>query len=131
MAREDLSISFLSERSEQCKQTKVERPSGQLTTWLYVTRHALILLVAYHALSIHLLVGQLVPFWAAAPKGPMTYAFTQEKFLLLRPSTPFEAHILALRLKSQPRGPNSSLKAQILALRLKSQPQGSNPILKP
>ena len=22
-------------------------------------------------------------FWAAAPKGPMTYAFTQEKFLLL------------------------------------------------
>ena len=23
------------------------------------------------------------PFWAAAPKGPMTYAFTQEKFLLL------------------------------------------------
>ena len=50
------------------------------------------------------------PFWAAAPKGPMTYAFTQGKFLLLllllllllRTSTPFEAHILALRLISQP-----------------------------
>ena len=25
----------------------------------------------------------LLHFWAAAPKGPMTYAFTQEKFLLL------------------------------------------------
>ena len=25
----------------------------------------------------------MLPFWAAAPKGPMTYAFTQEKFLLL------------------------------------------------
>ena len=28
-------------------------------------------------------ISCLVPFWAAAPKGPMTYAFTQEKFLLL------------------------------------------------
>ena len=26
---------------------------------------------------------------------PMTYAFAQERFLLLRPSTPFNAHILA------------------------------------
>ena len=54
-------------------------------------------------------------FWAAAPKGPMTYAFTQGKFLLLRTSTPLEAHILVLRLKSKPWGPNSSLKAQIQA----------------
>ena len=35
-------------------------------------------------------------------------------------STPFEAHILALRLKSQPIGPNPSLEAQILASRAKS-----------
>ena len=28
--------------------------------------------------------GSLIStFWAAAPRGPMTYAFTQEKFLLL------------------------------------------------
>ena len=33
---------------------------------------------------------------------------------------PFEAHILALRLKSQPWGPNSNLEAQILASRPKS-----------
>ena len=26
---------------------------------------------------------RIFPFWAAAPKGPMTYAFTQGKFLLL------------------------------------------------
>ena len=35
------------------------------------------------AMSVRRLVGWSVPFWAAAPKGPMTYAFTQEKFLLL------------------------------------------------
>ena len=42
------------------------------------------------------------PFWAAAPKGPMNYAFTQDRFLLLllRTSSPFEAHIPALRPKS-------------------------------
>ena len=31
----------------------------------------------------HLRLLRLFTFWAAAPKGPMTYAFTQEKFLLL------------------------------------------------
>ena len=54
-------------------------------------------------------------FWAVAPKGPMTYAFTYAEFSpsppppppsssssYPPPSTPFEAHILALRLKSQP-----------------------------
>ena len=50
-------------------------------------------------------------FWAAAPKGPMTYAFTQEKILLLL--------LLLLLLRPPPRGPNSSLEAQILALRPK------------
>ena len=71
--------------------------------------------------------GVFTTFWAAAPKGPMTYAFTQEKFLLLlllllllHPSTPFEAHIPALRQKSQPWGPNSNLEGQILASRPKS-----------
>ena len=46
------------------------------------------------------------------------------------PSTPLEAHILALRLKSQPWGPNLSLEAHILALWLKFPPWGSNPSLK-
>ena len=78
MAGEDLSISFLSERSEQCKQTKVERPSGQLTIWLYVTRLALVLLVAYHAtlhpaLSIHLLVGPSTPFKAQIPASRLKF----------------------------------------------------------
>ena len=44
---------------------------------------------------VFLFLFSTFPFWAAAPKGPMTYAFTQEKFLLLllllRPSTPYEA----------------------------------------
>ena len=48
------------------------------------------------------------PFWAAAPKGPMTYAFTQGKFLLL--------------LLCTPPGSNPSLEAQIPASKLKSQP---------
>ena len=53
-------------------------------------------------LVTHMLQFQIfLAFWAATPKRPMTYAFTQGKFLL-RMSTPFEAHILALRLKSQP-----------------------------
>ena len=58
-------------------------------------------------------------FGAVAPTGPMTYAFTQGKFLLLliplllRPSTPS-------KLKSQPLGSNP-------ASRLKYQPSGSNP----
>ena len=30
----------------------------------------------YHVLILH-------AFWAASPTGPMTYVFTQEKFLLL------------------------------------------------
>ena len=42
------------------------------------------------------------------------------------PSTPFEAHILASRLKSQPWGPNLSLEAQILARMPKFWPGGPN-----
>ena len=78
------------------------------------------------AMSVRQLVGRLVPFWAAAPKGWMTSAFTHmENFpllLLLRPSVPpprLEAQIPVLRPKSQPHGPNPSLKAQILAWRPK------------
>ena len=60
-------------------------------------------------------------FWAAAPKGSITYAFTQGDFLLLllRPPPPpgpylsLEAHIPALRPKSQSQGSNPNLKAQI------------------
>ena len=44
-----------------------------------------------------------IPFWAAAPKGPLTYAFTQEKFLLL----------LLLQCTPPPQGPNPSFEAQI------------------
>ena len=77
-------------------------------------------------------------FWAAAPKGPMTYALTHMGdfllllllLLLLRPPLfSSEAQILVAGLIFQPEGPNSSLKAQILASRLKSQPQSSNPNL--
>ena len=66
------------------------------------------------------------PFWAAAPKGSMTYAFTHMgDFLLLL------LHLLLLRppLKSQPRGLNFSLKAKIPVPRLKFQPWGPNPSL--
>ena len=66
--------------------------------------------------------GIILPFWAAAPKGSMTYAFThmgnflQLLLLLLRtiPQSP------ASRPKFQSRGPNPSLEAQILAARPKS-----------
>ena len=56
-------------------------------------------------------------FWAAAPKGSMTYAFTHMgNFLLLRTPPPpsLQAHFSAWRPITQPRGPNSSLEAQIL-----------------
>ena len=67
-------------------------------------------------------------FWAAAPKGSMTYAFTHMgSFLLLlllcTPPPP------ASRPISQPGGPYPSLEAQIPVLRSKSQPQDPNPIL--
>ena len=68
------------------------------------------------------------PFWAAAPKGSMTYAFTHMGnflllllLLLLRPPPP------ASRPISQPGGPYPSLEAQISVLRPKSHPQGPNP----
>ena len=59
-------------------------------------------------------------FWAAAPKGSMTYAFTHMgNFLLLLlllrtpPPPSLQAYISAWRPISQPRGPNPSLDAQI------------------
>ena len=71
-------------------------------------------------LSTFLLPSSLyLPFWAAATKGLMTYAFTQGNFLLL----------LLLLQRTPPRGPNPSFEAQIPAWRLKSQPRGSNPSL--
>ena len=86
---------------------------------------------------------QSPPFWAAAPKGPMTYAFTQGKFFLLLQRTPPLASSLRAQILPDlcfhicrnfsfssfsfffvppPRGPIPSLEAQIPALRLKSQP---------
>ena len=67
-----------------------------------------------------------LPFWAAAQKGLMTYAFTHmgNFFLLLiypsPPSLSLGAQILVLRPRSQSHGPNPSLKAQILSWGLKS-----------
>ena len=62
-------------------------------------------------------------FWAAAPKGPMTYAFTHKgnfSFFF------FSFSVCPLRLKLQPQGSNHSLEAQITASWLKSQAHGSN-----
>ena len=77
-------------------------------------------------------------FWPAAPKGLMTYAFIHMGnfllllLLLLRIPLPpnLKAHIPALRLLSQPRGPNPRREAQIPTSRPKSQPQGPNSSLK-
>ena len=77
-------------------------------------------------------------FWAADPKRPRAYAFTQRRFShpsysksQPQGSNPSpEALIPASRLQSQPRGSNTSLKALILASRLQSQPWSSNPSLK-
>ena len=66
-------------------------------------------------------------FWAAAPKGSMTYAFTHMgNFLLLLlllrtpPPPSLQAHISASRPISQPWGPNPCLEAQIPTPRSKS-----------
>ena len=82
-----------------------------------------------------------LPFWAAAPKGSMTYAFTHTGdflllFLLLCPpplksqsrgqNSSLKAKIPVSRPKSQSRSPNPSLEARIWALRLGSGPQGWN-----
>ena len=71
-----------------------------------------------------------MPFWAAALKGSMIYAFTHMGnffllllFLLLLCTPP----PLASRPISQPGGPYLSLEAHIPALRPKSQSQGPNP----
>ena len=50
-------------------------------------------------------------FWAAAPKGPMTYAFKQRKFLSL-----FRCAIasLSLSFSPSPSGPRPSIKAKDL-----------------
>ena len=67
------------------------------------------------------LLGQLVrPFWAAAPKGSMTYAFTHMGnflLLLLLLRTPLPP---ASRPISHPGGPYPSLEGQIPVLRPKS-----------
>ena len=63
-------------------------------------------------------------FWAAALKGPMTYAFTHRgNFSFSFSETHILAKILVLRPKSQSPGPNFRLKAQIPASSLNSQPQ--------
>ena len=89
-------------------------------------------------------------FWAAAPKGPMTYAFThrgnfsssssfssvhplEPQIQLRSPKSSLKAQIPALKtqnpastLKFQPWRPKSSFKAQIPPSKLKIQPCGSN-----
>ena len=89
--------------------------------------------------SRHYKLNSFSVFWAAAPKGPMTYAFTHMgDFLLLllllhpplwlqSPNSSPEAPIPASRLLFQPWGLNPSPKAQTPASRLQSQPEGSNP----
>ena len=83
----------------------------------------------------HVSVGHLVPFWAVAPKGSMTYAFTHMGNFLLFSFVPpppsglylsLEAHIPVSRPKSQSRGSNPSFEAKIIASRPKSQPRGPN-----
>ena len=77
-----------------------------------------------HLLVRHTLLFWVFAFWAAAPQGSMTYAFTHMGdflllllLLLLRPSPP---QIPVSRPKFQSRGPNPSLEAQIPASRPKS-----------
>ena len=64
-------------------------------------------------------------FWAAAPKGSITYSFTHvgNFLLLLLLPRPFP-------LKSQSQGPNSSIVAQIPATRPMSQPSFKAPRLR-
>ena len=64
------------------------------------------------------------PFWAAAAKGSMTYAFTHREFSLSSPSSssPPPTQILALKQKSQYSGPNPSLEARVPVSRPNSQP---------
>ena len=83
-------------------------------------------------------------FWAAAPRGPMTHAFTHMVnlllllllLLLLRPPLTMKpkfqppAHTQALGLLSKSQGSIPIFIAPIPALRLQSQPSGSNPRLK-
>ena len=70
----------------------------------------------YVGASVGWLVGWS-PFWAAAPKGSMTYAFTHMGNILLL------LHLLLLRTppSPQPPGPYLSLEAHIPAWRPKSQ----------
>ena len=97
------------------------------------------------AMSVGRLVGRSVPFWAASPKGPMTYAFTHMgNFLLLlllllllilllrpppltsKPPPQPPAQIPALGLISKPQGSIPSVMSPIPASNLQSQPPGSN-----
>ena len=75
------------------------------------------------------------PFWAAAPKGPMTYPFSHRgNFSFF--SSFFFFSVPPLRLKSQPQGSNPSPNAQIIVSSLRAQilrasdPQSLNPSLK-
>ena len=79
------------------------------------------------------------PFWAAAPKGPMTYAFTNAEFFPPSPSMSpppppasrpkFQpwTQISSLRPKFQPQRSNPSLEAQFPAWSLNSQLWGLTP----
>ena len=86
------------------------------TKWLIVTK-----MVAY-----------LMLFWAAAPKGSMTYAFTHGEISPSSPSSSaypplaLETQLSALRAISQPRGPDSIPENKIPASRPKPLSQGRN-----
>ena len=80
--------------------------------------------------SVHPSICHSVPFWAAAPKGPMTYAFTQGEIFSSSfsfSSSFFSIPPLASKLKSQPQAQitfsslNPRLRAQIPTLWLESQ----------
>ena len=70
-------------------------------------------------------------FWAAAPKGPMTYTFTHGE---ISPSPPSSfasspnTQISASRPKSQLQGPSPSQETQIQVSKPKSHPWGPLPI---
>ena len=70
-------------------------------------------------MQTRILVKAFAVYWAAAPKGSMTYAFTHmgNFFLLL-----LLLHTPPSKLKIQPKSSTPSLEPQIPASRLKTQP---------
>ena len=103
---------------------------GPLFTSLPV--FSLFLVTCYSAMSLCWLVDLSVPLRTVASKGPMTYAFTHERFSPPSPSSPspppqgfdptLETPNPALRPQFYPQGPKPSLETLTTTPRL----QGSN-----